>query len=138
MIHLEHAEGGIRIPIRERVEARAEDDVLPNSGGDRACQRVLRHTTPDRKERTQALRDGSVLETMRLRAQRGGLRVADDHKRQRIVVDAGVIQQLVRRATEGNPLGRPARPDHPGFGACQLRRTGCSMLTRLPSVSVTK
>jgi len=75
---------------------------------------------------------------MRLRAQRGGLRVADDHKRQRIVVDAGVIQQLVRRATEGNPLGRPARPDHPGFGTCQLRGTGCSMLTRLPSVSVTK
>ena len=53
-----------------------------------------------------------------------------------IVVDAGVIQQLVRRATEGNPLGRPARPDHPGFGACQLRGTGCCMLTRLPSVSV--
>ena len=56
MIHLEHAEGGIRIPIRERVEARAEDDVLPDSGGDRTCQRVLRHATPDRKERTQALR----------------------------------------------------------------------------------
>ena len=89
MIDLEHAQARIGIPIGEGVEAGAEHHVLPDPGGDGFGERVLRQAAVHGQKCGGSGR-GDRPETTMERAQRRGLRRAQDRQGERVLVECGL------------------------------------------------
>ena len=106
MVHLEHSQSRERIAIGERIEARAEDDVLPHAAPVRLAELILGKPTPRGEGRAK-----KGIER-RLVAERGV--PVDDGERERIIEDDRLVEKLMRRPPLGDPLGGPARSVHGG------------------------
>jgi len=101
MIYLKHAQGWVRIPIRESIKAGSQHHVLSDPSGNGLRECVLRHPTPDRQKCAQRR---AILEAPRLRAHRGSLCVSQDRECERIIVNAGIVQQLMGSASYRDAL----------------------------------
>ena len=102
MIHFEDVQprGLQRITVGERVQPRAQHDVLPNAAFYSPGELVFGVTAADGDEGSQGAREG------RLRFVR--IIGTGDGDGQWILEHPGRVQQLVRRAPDGDTLGGPA------------------------------
>ena len=108
IVHLEHAQRRVRVAIGERVQAGAEDDILPHAAGDGVRELVLDQPAARRDERPQRAVPSSRVEDAGIGGQGGVLVGADDPERQRIGKHLRLVEQLMRRPPKRHALRRPA------------------------------
>jgi hypothetical protein len=92
VIHLDHTQPVVRIPVGEGVKAGPQDHALPHPAGDGRRQLVLRQATPHGQEGAEEWGARTVLEPPRLGADRVGLRPAQDRQGERVLVNRWVVE----------------------------------------------
>jgi hypothetical protein len=113
MVYLEDSQRrrGVRIAIPERIEASAQNHVLCHAAANRSRQFVFGETTADHQECPKGTGDTAAM-FVSLDQSTANI-LADDSKRQGIVEDLGIVEELVRRAPSSNAQRRSARPGLP-------------------------
>ena len=97
-----------RIAIRECVEARADQHVLPDAPQDRRTKNVFRVAMPDCEERAKVPRDGRAIEFLRRLAETRSNLGAKNPNGEGILKHGRNIEYLMRRAPFRHPIGSPA------------------------------
>lgn len=124
MVDLENAQRipGRCGPVSERVQARAQDDVLGDASRDGVRKLVFGDAAPNRKERSLMRGDPSPLPRMVVQVAR-----FDDPSGERVDEDWGHVENLMRCATERDSISSSTRSivHHGGGpGHARLHRDG--------------